>query len=251
MSEPGEFKTLDRTLRKQRVIDTATNVFHEKGFGAATLDDVARELGLTKSALYHYVSSKEELLSVIYIRALESFFARAYEIGASELAPPEKMRALIRHHIKHIIVENLPMFAVFFSEENQLPEADFQKIRTEKRKYTRIVEEILEAGVAQGCFRRSDAKLQAFGIIGMCNWLYKWFKSRDGAKGPDDIADCFLDLLEHGYLAGSDRTATGKGGSPDGREAGAMPTRKRELLEEIRGQSEKLARLVDELESLA
>jgi AcrR family transcriptional regulator len=243
MTENVDFKSSDRILKKQLIIDAAVRIFHEKGYQAATLDDVARELGVTKAALYHYVSSKENLLSVIYIQALESFFAEAYEIGKSDLAPPEKMRVLIRHHIKHIVIDNLSMFAVFFSEENQLPEPDFQTIRTEKLKYTRVFEDIIQAGIEGTYFRPTDPKLHASAIIGMCNWLYRWYKPDNNFRTPDEIADNFLDLLENGYLSmGSNGTAGGGGEFP--------VTRKRHVLDEIKGQAQALIRRIEELENL-
>lgn len=245
MTSQTHFKSLDRSLRRQRIIDTAVRIFHEKGYRAATLDDVAKDLGVTKAALYHYVASKEELLSIIYIQALESFFETAYQIGEQHLPPPEKLRVFIRHHIKNIVIENLAMFAVFFSEENQLPHKDFQIIRREKRKYTRVVEEIIEAGIAQGCFRETDPKLQAFAIIGMCNWLYKWYKPGDGRQGPDAIADYFIDLLEHGYLRGKDQF------DEMDSETRTSPTRKRELLTELKTQVCTISEVLEELEKLA
>lgn len=240
MEQQTDFKGLNKSVRKQKIVDTAVRIFHEKGYHAATLDDVAKELGLTKAALYHYVLSKEDLLSIIYILALENFFANAYEIGERNLAPTEKLRLLIRHHIKHIIIENVPMFAVFFSEENQLPEKDFQKIREEKRKYTRIVEGIIETGIAQGHFQPTDARLQAYAIIGMCNWLYKWYKPDESPYAPDEIADHFIALLENGYLR-----AQGQ----DGRTvvADSMP-RKRELFETLKTETATLSNLIEELE---
>ena len=198
MEPHGDFKGLDKSLRKHRILDTAARVFHQKGIRTATLDDVAQELGLTKAALYHYFSSKEDLLSAIYIQALENFFAKAYEIGAMGLRPREKLRLLIRNHIQGIIIENLPMFAVFFSEENQLSERNFQKIRQEKRKYTRVVVDIIQEGIDRGGFRKLDPTLMAYGIIGMCNWIYKWYKPDPGSQSPERIADLFVDLLEAG-----------------------------------------------------
>jgi len=242
MDQQSDFKGLDRSLRKQRIIDTAVRMFHEKGYHSATLDDLAKDLGLTKAALYHYVSSKEELLSIIYIQALESFFAEAYRIGELDLAPDKKLRLLIRHHIKHIIIENLAMFAVFFSEENQLPEKDFQKIREEKRKYTKVVESIIQAGVTHGCFRQTDARLQAYAIMGMCNWLYKWYKPEGSPYTPDQIADHFTALLEGGYVRVKDRN-----GRPEAVES--MP-RKREIIEQLKGRAEDLKDLIDELEKV-
>ena len=239
-----DFKSLDKSVRKQKIIDTAVNVFHQKGYRSATLDDVATALGLTKAALYHYVSSKEELLSIIYIQALEQFFAKAYEIGETDLPPTEKLRALIRHHIKHIIIDNLAMFAVFFSEENQLPEKDFQTIRREKQKYTQVVQSILEEGMAQGYFRRSDPWVRACAIIGMCNWLYKWYRPEGGRQTPDEIADHFISLLEDGYLASSAETER----APESRKSPKGRSRTARVASALRKQARVLARLADEIE---
>lgn len=245
MEPRADFKSLDRSVRRQRIVDTAVNVFHQKGYRAATLDDVANELGLTKAALYHYVSSKEELLSIIYIQALESFFAKAYEIGEMDMEPPEKLRTLVRHHIVHIIVENLAMFAVFFSEENQLPENDFQRIREEKQKYTRVFQRILDQGMAQGHFRKADSRVQACAIIGMCNWLYKWYRPEGNRRGPEEIAGDFIALLENGYLV--------RGGEPDHepppeRRSPPKSSGKPDVASALREQARQLARLADELE---
>ena len=51
-------------------------------------------------------------------------------------------------------------------------------------------------------FRKSDPKLQAFALIGMCNWVYKWYKPRPDSYSPEQIADYFVSLLERGYLKG-------------------------------------------------
>jgi AcrR family transcriptional regulator len=240
MEQQTDFKSLDKSTRRRRIVDTAIKIFHEKGYRAATLDDLAKELGFTKAALYHYVTSKKDLLSIIYIQALESFFATMYEIGERDLIPPEKLRLLIRHHIKHIVIENLPMFGVFFSEENELPEKDCQKIREEKRKFTRVVEGVIEAGIAQGYFRPADARLQAYAIVGMCNWLYRWYKPGQSSYGPDEIADHFIDLLENGFLQ-----VQGRNGNSMLKES--MP-RKRELLEKMKQEAGTLCDLIKDLE---
>ncbi|MDQ7782212.1 MAG: TetR/AcrR family transcriptional regulator [Desulfomonilaceae bacterium] len=240
MTEKNEFKSLDKSMRRRRIVDTAIRIFHEKGYRSATLDDVAKELGLTKAALYHYVASKRELLSIIYIQALESFFATMYEIGERDLTPPEKLRLLIRHHIKHIVIENLPMFGVFFSEENQLPDKDYQKIREEKRKFTLVVEKVIEAGIEQGYFRPVDGRIQAYAVIGMCNWLYRWYKPGKSSYGPDEIADHFIDLVEKGLVR-----VPGEEGSSVMRES--MP-RRRELIEQMKLESKILSDLIKDLE---
>lgn len=249
MEQGTDFRSQDKSLRKQMVIDTAINIFHQKGYRTATLDDVAHELGLSKAALYHYVSSKEDLLSLIYIQALENYFASAYEIDEMDLAPPEKLRYLIRHHIENIIIGNLPMFAVFFSEENQLPEKQFQRIREEKRKYSKIVEKIIAEGIELGFFRPMDPKLQAFAIIGMCNWLYKWYNP-DEKKGrsPEKITDQFLDLLENGYLMSHNTEEAANTSKAKRRNLKNRPDQRRRIMKELKEKNEGVSILLSELE---
>jgi AcrR family transcriptional regulator len=201
---PTNFKGLDRSIRMQKIVEAATSLFQKKGFKATTLEEVAKELSLTKAALYHYIPGKEKLLSIIYGQAFDKIFHRIYEISALDISPQEKLRQIIRDHICNIITSNIAMFAVFFAEENQLPSKDFQQIRAEKRKYTQLVRKIIEEGMAQGVFKPVDSRLQAYAILGMCNWLYKWYRPYKEVFTPEQIAAQFIALLESGYLAEPD-----------------------------------------------
>ena len=198
-SNKQDFRGLDKDQRKQKVIDTAIELFHEKGYRTTTLDDVSKELGITKAALYNYISGKENLLSMIYLQALERIFQDTNKISRMNLPPDEKIKLIIRNHIQNIIIRSVSMFHVFFTEENQLPKKDFKKIQKQKNKYNYIVEKIIVEGISQGLFRKTDPKLISFGIIGMCNWVYKWYKS-EYSFDPDQITNHFIGLLEKGYL---------------------------------------------------
>jgi AcrR family transcriptional regulator len=233
------------------IIDSAVKIFHKKGYRSATLDDVAEDLGVTKPALYHYVASKEDLLSQIYIQALETFFSYIYEIPGMALSPAEKLRLFIRRHLHTVVIENLAMFSVFFSEESQLPEADFQRIREEKKKFTHVVEAVIEEGIAQGAFRPLNPKLQAYAIIGMCNWLYRWYKPGEGPFTPDEIADQFITLLEHGYRYPEAAVRPGTSGNQRDLNTEKAMGRKRDIFDELKKDAERFSGLIKELEMLA
>lgn len=242
----SDFKGLDKSLRIQKITDTAAELFHQKGYRSTTLDDVSKELGITKAALYHYVSSKEKLLSRIYILALESIFRNTDKIAGKELPPDVRLRLIIQNHIKGIIIQSISMFSVFFTEENQLPEKEFRKIQQEKKKYTRIVEEIIEEGISQGLFRKSDPKLQAFALIGMCNWVYKWYKPGPDSYTPEQIADYFVSLLERGYLKSD---MEGMPDVPESLEGGKEKTGSRmKKYQRLRAKCTELSKLIDEME---
>ncbi len=245
------FKGLDRSVRFQKIINTAAELFHKKGFKSATLDCLARELGLSKTALYHYVSSKEHLLSIVYVQAFENIFERINEISAMDVPPDEKLRLILRNHIKNITIKNAALYSVFFAEENQLPREDFQKIRLEKRKYSKIIEDIIKDGIAIGIFRPTDPRLQANAILGMCNWVYKWYRPNRAIYSPDQITEHFIALLEGGYLAGKlpqDAVAAAlEASSKAAPRTGARET-ERHICQKIKLLCSELSKLVEQIE---
>ncbi len=235
-------------MRIQRIIDTATEFFHQKGYRATTLEDVANEIGITKAALYHYVSSKENLLSIIYIQALESIFKNTNKIAEMNLPPDEKMRLIISNHVKNISIKSLSILSVFFAEENQLSLADFKKIQAEKKKYNQILEQIIQEGIEQKMFRDTDLNLQTYGILGACNWIYKWYKAEHTPYTPEQIAGHIIKLLERGYLApaGSDTPTV------EEKQLEAIIQKngsdKKRVLGELRAQCRILIDLIDKIE---
>jgi AcrR family transcriptional regulator len=250
MNDRIDFKGLDRSVRLQKVIDAATGLFHRKGFKSATLDGLARELGVSKTALYHYVSSKEHLLSMVYGQAFEKIFERVHEISAMDAPADEKLSLILRDHIKNITIKNPALFSVFFAEENQLPGEDFQRIRAEKRKYSRIVEDVIEEGIAQGLFRPTDPRLQANAVLGMCNWVYKWYRPGGSAYTPDQVADHFIRLLEAGYLAATPpgNAAVAPEEATVGGPQTSLPEPRREICQKMRLLCGELSKLVDQIE---
>ena len=244
MQESIEFRSLDRSLRKQRIIDTAAELFHKKGYQSTTLQDVSEALGVSKAALYHYVKSKDDLLWIIYTQAFENIFHDTHRISSMDLPPDQKLRRVIRNHIKNIILKDLSMFSVFFSEENQLPEKDVKKIREEKKRYTQMIEDIIGEGIRKGVFAEADPRLQAYAILGMCNWIYTWYKPGKTHYEPEEIADYFVSLLESGYL----RPEMDMGaGEPAAEGASRDETREGRMLGELRSLCSKALGLIDEM----
>ena len=245
-----DFKGQEKSLRKQMILDTAIKIFGQKGYRAATLDDVARDLGVSKPALYHYFSSKEKLLSEIYLQSLGRMFKTIHEAGNMDLSPPEKMRILVRRHLTEVVIGSLDMFWVFFSEENELPKREFEKIRKEKIKFTKVVMNIIEEGIDQGYFRQLDSMLMADAIIGMCNWLYRWYKPGISGFTPDQIADQFIALLENGYLKHPNESSKAGKEKEGGKTLASKMDRKRHLLKELKENLGALDPLVKEIEML-
>jgi hypothetical protein len=148
------------------------------------------------------------------------------------------------------VIENIAMFTVFFSEENQLAKKDFQKIRKEKRKFTKVVEDIIIEGIEQGYFRQVNPKLQANAIIGMCNWLYRWYKPGKSSFRSDEIAEQFTSLMENGLLLADKKTDDFDNSEPTDVPR-TQPRTKDQIIEELKASTRKAASLINELEKLS
>ena len=107
----------------------------------------------------------------------------------------------------------------------------------------------VELGIAQGYFREVNARLQANAIIGMCNWLFRWYQPGKSSFTPDEIADQFIDLLENG-LCRSYESNGASAGAPKHPIERARLDKRRQILKQLKTDSGKISGLIDELDSL-
>lgn len=190
------------------IVRAAATAFGESGYRTATLDAIAERAGLSKVTLYRYVSSKEELLSLVVERTIATFRQGLREIVEQRRPADETLRRIVRFQVR-LLTENLAFLTVFFAEESGLPAPMAAHAARAKREYDRTIERVVREGVEAGRLRPLPPTLVVFGLLGMCNWLHKWYKPQ-GSLSPAQIADVFVDLLERGYLAdGARGTARG------------------------------------------
>ena len=120
-----------------------------------------------------------------------------------DVALDEKLRLILRDHIKNITIKNAALFSVFFAEENHLPKDDFEKIRAKKRKYSLIIEDIIKEGISRGIFRSAEPRLHANAILGMCNWVYKWYRRKKQPIHPMRLTSFITLINGSGFLPSS------------------------------------------------
>jgi len=190
------------STRKDEVIRVAARLFAAKGYHATTLDEIAEEIGVTKPALYYYITSKEDILRSIINRIMEPM-EEASEVGKSSLPPKERMERIIRILVQ-FSAERTETTRIAFEQSNILPKRSQDALRRRQKDVERVVEQTLKDGADQGVFVVSDIKMTSFAILSVSNWLYRWYEPK-GTMTPKEIADVFIDLLERGYLKNNSR----------------------------------------------
>jgi AcrR family transcriptional regulator len=171
-------------------------LFGLKGFHATSMQDIADAVGLQKGSLYHYISSKEELLAGIMAEALAKYNSRLQAIVESDMPIREKVTAAIRTHFLGI-AENLDMLTIFFRESYALTPEQAAEVNRGTKQYNDMFERLLAEAMDAGVLRKQDPKLTCRVVLGACNWFYRWYRP-EGPRSLEQLADFFVDTLLNG-----------------------------------------------------
>jgi AcrR family transcriptional regulator len=173
----------------ETLLDAAVAVFNERGYEAASVEEVAGRLGVTKSAVYHHVSSKGELLRLALDRALDALFAVTTEPGATTGPAIDRLEHVVRGSV-HVLAAELPFVTLLLRlRGNTHVERDALERR---RRFDRIVTDLVRAAEEEGDVRPDvDPALTSRLLFGTVNSLTEWYRP-DGGLSPDALADAVV-----------------------------------------------------------
>ena len=187
-----------RTAARAQILRAAADLFRERGYQASTVDHIAARLGMSKASLYTHFRAKDEMLAAISRETIEAFTRDLGLVLASRLGAEEKLRTVVRQHVQFVIA-NRSFLTVFLGEEANLPARAVRSLAAQKDRYDKGVERIVEEGIRSGVFREMSPRLVVFALLGMVNWVHKWYNPR-GRWGAEEISAAFLSLIEGGLL---------------------------------------------------
>jgi AcrR family transcriptional regulator len=207
---PNKSSGLRRNLVEAEILEHAAQLFSERGYAATSLQEIAAELGISRSSLYHYFSNKEEML----IR-LVSDLVLSSEVALKQMRAGDRGDATeqLRRAVEALlgpIVEAPNRFRLLLTVEAELPSAIARRWRETRRKIVSEVSEMIREGVRSGQFRPVDEEVATFIVLGMCNWVAWWpDRQREDIeivnRGIADIA--VSGLTNSGAAAGADSPA--------------------------------------------
>jgi AcrR family transcriptional regulator len=183
-------------VTRDEILLAAAQLFGEKGFHGASMQQLATSVNLRKASLYHHISSKQELLADILDKALDVLIERVEGVVQMGLPPEEKFRSALVEYLE-ALAENPDLSAVLLLEHNSL-EAKYRRQHIPRRDHFEgLWRTIIEEGVAAGDFDCPDPNLASKALLGMMNWLVTWFR-KDGPQPVTEIAEAFADLALNG-----------------------------------------------------
>jgi AcrR family transcriptional regulator len=185
-------------MTRNDILEAAAQIFRQKGFHGASMNDIAEAVSLQKASLYHHVSSKQEILFELLDQALQMLLERISAITAKDISPDKKLRLMIREYLQ-ILAENVDLAAVLLFEHRALERRQHARHVPNRDKFESLWREVIAEGVSDNTFECNDVPLTARALLGLMNWTITWYHP-DGEKTIQQIADDYSNLLLNGLL---------------------------------------------------
>lgn len=190
-----EQRLAEREQKREAVLLAAVRTFNARGFHAASLDEVAAALQISKPTIYHYLGNKEQVLLECVSRGLDQLRA------AADAALQENGNGLdrLRNFLERFAEINMADFGrcVIRTGEEMLSADGAQRFRAFKREIDQSLRSLIEAGIADGSIAPVDVKITAFTLAGALNWPGRWYDP-NGPMAAGDLARNMVALLIDG-----------------------------------------------------
>ncbi len=155
------------------------------GYDSTSMEMLARELGITKSAIYHHVNSKEELLRLALDQALISL-QEVLEMPGTHSGRADARLEFVIYNTVLVLAEQLPYVTLLLRLRGNSP-IELAALQR-RRAFDARMREIVDLARAQGYLRRDiDSATTARLIFGTINSVVEWYE-RDGRLTPEELA---------------------------------------------------------------
>jgi AcrR family transcriptional regulator len=181
------------------VVERSVELFNERGFDGTSMEDLAGRLGISKSAIYHHVPSKDALLGLALDRALSGLEEAGSAVRAADVAPVVRLELLVRRSVD-VLVERLPYVTLLLRVRGNSPVE--REALARRRRIDRLAAGLVRDAVAAGELRPDvDPAVTARLLFGMVNSLTEWLRpgsSHSSAELGDAVVAAAFDGLRLG-----------------------------------------------------
>ena len=174
----------------ESVLRAAVEVFNERGYDGASMEDLSRRLGIAKSGIYHHVSGKEELLRMALDRALDGLWEAAGRAQAMDAPAIERLEALVRGAVA-VLQSQLPYVTLLLRVRGNTEVERAALAR--RRSFDALVASLVAEAERDGDIRADiDPRLTARLLFGTVNSIVEWYRPAAAAgstgTGPGSVS---------------------------------------------------------------
>ncbi len=162
-------------LKREKILQSAVDLFYTKGYLPTTMDAIAESIGATKPFVYYHFENKAELLSEIARRTLREWMGVTTRVIEQSLAPTEAL-SLATHQFTMIVLDMYKLVSIYFREQLNLPKEVAEEIAKMRRDIDTQVRMILSDGKKSGAFEFDDLAVASQVVTGMVSFAFAWYR---------------------------------------------------------------------------
>ncbi len=186
-------------MTRDDILQASARIFSEKGFHAASMQDIAEAVCLQKASLYHHFASKQEILLAILDHALDVITNRLENVVVQPLPPEQKLRQAMITYLQ-ALAEYQDLGVVLLLEYRSLDDVLRSKHIPRRDRFERLWRDLVQEGKEAGVFHCEQPSLAGRALLGVMNWMVTWYR-KDGPLPVEMIADQFTRLFLLGLLS--------------------------------------------------
>lgn len=167
--------------KKEIFLEESLKLFHQKGFKATTMRDIAEKMNFEVANIYNYIDSKSSLLENYLFEISEEFHLSIDNIIASSYNAESKLKLIISTHVQ-LTAKKPYVIALLVNEWRNLKQPQLEKFILKRKEYEKKVESIVQLGIKEQLFRNTHTDIITDMILSTLRWLYDKYTSENGVK---------------------------------------------------------------------
>lgn len=184
---------------RERILEEAARLFARCGYESSSIADLAAAIGVSKAAIYHYYTTKQDIYDAIILDVLAGLTASVSQAVSQVTAAPERLRQFMVAHARYF-ENHHAQFVTMLIGYSGMAITEREDAARLRDGYERLLRQIISDGIARGEFRSLDVAATGRAVLSMLNWMARWYQP-GGAQTAEAIVAGYFDLLSGGMNA--------------------------------------------------
>jgi TetR/AcrR family transcriptional regulator, cholesterol catabolism regulator len=188
--------TPKKSKKLDLILEEAAKLFKQKGFAGTSMRDLAEQIGIDAASMYHYISSKDEILRTICFNISNTYLSQLAEIEQTPASYTVKLKALVRLHIRIMITKGAEV-SVTNNDWKYLAEDSLLQFKELRKDYETRLSALLEKAIKAGEFEKVDVSVALFTILSAMRWVEFWWRPGRGIS-TEELENSIITILFKG-----------------------------------------------------
>jgi len=186
--------TAEEPNRRGDIVRAAGHLFHEKGYSATTIRDIANAVGMRSGSPFYHFKSKHDMLRAVVLEGIDAISGAVTKAVDPEKSPRARFEAMLRAHLRQLLGEEGRDFAATLLHESRHldPEAQAEVVALTDRyeaMWQGALKDLKRAGLIA-----DDSPVARLFLMGALNWTVQWYRP-EGSKTIDQLARQLADFV--------------------------------------------------------